>query len=127
MFASLEVRAPFLDYRLVEFVNSLPYHLKLKGWTTKYILKQVMKGKLPDNIINRPKKGFGIPVAKWIRKELKGLALELLEESKIKKQGIFNYPYIKQLLNEHFSGHRDNRKLIWTLMIFQMWQEKWMK
>jgi len=124
---SLEVRAPFLDYNLVEFINSLPSDYKLRGWQTKYILKELMKNKLPKNIIYRSKKGFGIPIAKWIRNELKDFVLELFEEKKIKNQGIFNYIYIKQLLKEHFSGQKDNRKLLWTLMIFQMWLEKWGK
>jgi len=125
MFASLEVRAPFLDYRLVEYINSLPYNLKLRGWTTKYILKQIMKDKLPANIINRPKKGFGLPVAKWITKELKDFTLDLLNEQSIKKQGIFNYQEIKKLLEDHLTKKADHRKKIWTLIVFQMWQEKW--
>lgn len=124
---SLEVRAPFLDYNLVEFINSLPSNYKLRGWQTKYILKELMKDKLPKNIVCRSKKGFGMPVAKWIRNDLKEFVLELLEEKKIKNQGIFNYIYIKQLLQEHFSGRKDNRKLIWTLIVFQMWSEKWLK
>ena len=125
MAIGLEARAPFLDYTLVDFINSLPNNYKLHGWQTKYIFKQLMKDKLPKNIVERSKKGFGIPVAKWIKNELKDFTLELLGKSRIKKQGIFNYSYIKQLLDEHFSNHKDNRKLIWTLMIFQMWQEKW--
>ncbi len=84
-----------------------------------------MKDKLPKNIVYRPKKGFGMPVAKWIRGELKDFTLSLFEEKKIKEQGIFNYPYIKRLLKEHFSRDKDNRKLIWTLMVFQMWQKIW--
>jgi asparagine synthase (glutamine-hydrolysing) len=122
---SLEARAPFLDYNLVEFVNSLPSQYKLRGWQTKYIFKKLLKDKIPKNIVYRPKKGFGMPVAKWIRNELKDFTLSLFEEKKIKEQGIFNYSYLNQLLKEHFSGRRDNRKLLWTLMIFQMWQERW--
>ena len=125
MFTSLEVRAPFLDYRLVEFVNSLPYHLKLKGWQTKYLLKQVMKDKLPDNIINRPKKGFGLPIAKWVTNELKDFTFDLLNEKDIKKQGIFNYPEIKNILNEHMDKKVDHRKKIWTLLMFQQWYKQY--
>ena len=84
-----------------------------------------MKDELPKDIVYRSKKGFGIPVAKWINKELKEFALELFQERKIKEQGIFNYQYIKQLFEEHFSRRRDNRKLLWTLMVFQIWLEKW--
>jgi len=125
MFASLEVRAPFLDYRLVEFINSLSYNLKLKGWTTKYALKELMKDKLPKNIINRPKKGFGVPIAKWINSELKDFTFDLLNERDIEKQGIFNYSEIKKILNEHMDKKVDHRKKIWTLLMFQGWYRRW--
>ena len=125
MFASLEVRAPFLDYQLVDFINSIPIDLKLKGFTTKYILKKLMADKLPLDIVNRKKKGFGVPVARWLRGELRPLLLEVLSRENIEKCGIFNYAYVKQLIDEHLSGRRDNRKLLWTVMIFQMWQQKW--
>ena len=125
MFASLEVRAPFLDYQLVDFINSIPIDLKLKGFTTKYILKKLMADKLPLDIVNRKKKGFGVPVARWLRGELRPLLLEVLSRENIEKYGIFNYAYVKQLIDEHLSDRRDNRKLLWTVMIFQMWQQKW--
>lgn len=125
MFNSLEVRAPFLDYQLVEFVNSLPYSLKLRGWTTKYLLKKLMKDKLPKEIVFRKKKGFGVPIARWLGRELKDFTLRLLNKETIQKQGIFNYLEIRKLLNEHFSSRKDNRKPLWTLMVFQMWLEKW--
>lgn len=125
MAVGMETRAPFLDYLLVDFLGSLPSQYKLRGWQTKYIFKKLMKDKIPKNIVYRSKKGFGIPIAKWIRDELKDFTLFLFEEKKIKEQGIFSYPYINQLLKEHFSGKRDNRKLLWTLMIFQIWHERW--
>ena len=125
MFASLEARAPFMDYRLVEFINSLPYNLKLKGWTIKYVLKQLMKNKLPRNIINRPKKGFGLPVAKWITNELKDFTFDLLNEQTIKKQEIFNYSEIRKILDEHLNKRNDHRKKLWTLLMFQQWYQQW--
>lgn len=127
MYASLEVRAPFLDFHVVDFLTQLPAELKLRGFTTKYILKKLMENKLPHNIIYRPKKGFGIPLAKWINNELKNFTLEILSEENIKKQGIFEYNIIKKILNEHFSKKKDNRKYIWTLMAWQMWYEKYGK
>ncbi|MDD4900821.1 MAG: asparagine synthase (glutamine-hydrolyzing) [Patescibacteria group bacterium] len=125
MFNSLEVRAPLLDYRVVDFVNSLPLDFKINGFKTKHILKRLMADKLPKEIIYRPKKGFGLPLAAWLTKELKPLVVDLLSETRIKKRGLFNYQYINQLLEDHFSRRADNRKLIWTLMVFQMWREKW--
>ncbi|MFA6467194.1 MAG: asparagine synthase (glutamine-hydrolyzing) [Patescibacteria group bacterium] len=125
MFNALEVRAPFLDYQLADFVNSLPINFKLKNKNTKYILKKLMLGKLPDNIINRQKKGFGMPIADWLTSDLKPLAQQLLNAEKIKQEGLFNHQYIDQLLEQHFERKQDNRKLIWTLMIFELWREKW--
>jgi asparagine synthase (glutamine-hydrolysing) len=125
MFNSLEVRAPFLDYQLVDFLNSVPYQLKLKGFTGKYLLKELMKDKLPADIVYRPKKGFGIPVAKWLNQELKSWTDELLDSQFIKKQGIFNSEYVKQILTEHRSHRVDQRKKLWTLLIFQTWYRHW--
>lgn len=127
MFNSLEVRTPLLDHRLVNFVNSLPSDYKIKGSDTKYILKQLMKDKLPKNILSRKKKGFGMPVADWLSQDLKPLVLDLLSEERIRKQGLFNHEYIKKLLNDHFTHKKDNRKQLWTLLVFQMWHEKWLK
>lgn len=126
MFHSLEVRAPFLDFILVDFVNSLAFKYKIRGFTTKYILKKLMKGKLPKNIIYRPKKGFGIPLAGWLKNELKDFCNEVLNEEDIEDGGLFNYEYIKTLKEEHFSGKEDNRKPLWTLLVFQLWYKKWM-
>lgn len=127
MAVALEVRAPFLDHKLVEFINSLPPQYKLKGFTTKYLFKKLMLGKIPKEIVFRPKKGFGAPIAFWIKKELKDFTLDLLNTAKIKREGIFNPVFTNQLLKDHFSGKKDHRKLIWTLMVFEMWQERWGK
>lgn len=126
MFNSLEVRAPFLDVNVVNFVNSLPLDFKLNGFKTKYILKKLMQDKLPNEIINRKKKGFGMPIAEWFNNDLKPLLTDMLSPEKIKKEGLFNYQYIEKILKDHFSCRVDNRKLIWTLLIFQMWREKWL-
>lgn len=127
MFNSLEVRAPFLDYHLVNFMNTLPYRFKFRGWKTKYILKRLMTGKLPKEIIERPKKGFGVPIGQWLRLELRDLLEYHLSEERIKDGGLFNYDYVKKIKNEHLNGKKDNRKLLWNLLVFQMWREKWYK
>jgi asparagine synthase (glutamine-hydrolysing) len=125
MFTSLEVRVPFLDYRIVEFLSRLPGNFKVRGFTGKYILKELMRSKIPDEIIDRPKKGFGIPLSYWLRNELKPLCNELLSEQSLARHSLFNYAYIKQLKDDHFAIRQNNRKLLWTLMIFQMWYQKW--
>lgn len=127
MAVGLEVRAPLLDYQLVEFVNSIPSKLKLKGLTTKYLFKKLMEDKIPKECVYRPKKGFGIPIGKWIQNELKIFVLDLFNPTKIKREGIFNFSYINRLFGEHFSGKKDHRKLLWTLILFEIWLEKWGK
>ncbi|GAB3687458.1 asparagine synthase (glutamine-hydrolyzing) [Spirosoma flavus] len=121
MYNSLEVRAPFLDYRIVDFANSLPESYKRKGLSGKYILKSLMRGKIPDDIIDRPKKGFGIPLSQWLRNELRPLCDDLLSEASLKQHGLFNYDYVAKIKNEHYAGKQNNRKLLWTLMVFQQW------
>ncbi|MGZ4975463.1 MAG: asparagine synthetase B family protein, partial [Limisphaerales bacterium] len=127
MACSLEVRAPFLDYTFVEFANSIPSHLKLRGFTTKYILKKAMAGKLPQDIIGRGKKGFGIPVAKWFRNEMREMVAEYFSEARIKQQGMFNERTISRLWQEHQSGRHDHRKQLWTLFMFQLWFDKYFR
>lgn len=125
MFASLEPRAPFLDHTLVNFINSIPAEHKMRGFKTKYILKKLMEKRLPKEIVYRGKKGFGIPLSKWLLTDLKPLVRQYLGETRIKNEGIFNDLDIKKMISEHYSMKRDFRKEIWTLLVFQMWREKW--
>jgi asparagine synthase (glutamine-hydrolysing) len=124
MAVSLEVRTPFLDREFSEFANALPSHYKLRGLTRKFILKNALKGKLPRDIINRKKKGFGIPLTKWLRRDLRPMLEELFSEQRIKKEGHFNSAYVHRLMNEHFEGKKDNRKQLWTLLMFEQWKER---
>jgi asparagine synthase (glutamine-hydrolysing) len=126
MACGLEARAPFLDYTFVEFANAIPFDLKLKGLKTKYILKRAMAGKLPPDILARGKKGFGIPVAKWFRSELRETLLDMLSEQRIRQQGLFDHREIARLLDEHLRGSKDHRKQLWTLFMFQLWFDKYM-
>lgn len=126
MACSLEVRCPILDKEVVEYAAKIPSNMKLKGLTTKYIIKKMLKNTIPSEILNREKKGFTIPVRKWFRKELKNYLLEVFNENNIKKTGIFNFKEIQKILNEHFTGTKDNRREIWTLLIFELWKEKYL-
>lgn len=121
MAASLEARAPFLDHTLIEYILRLPLKLKMNGLTGKYILKHAMRGRLPEGVIKRPKKGFGMPVAKWIKGELRPLVRDTFSIERIKKRGLFNPHYVQRLLDEHEQGMADHRKLIWTLLMFEIW------
>ncbi len=121
MAASLETRAPFLDHLLIEFLTRLPIDLKLRRLTGKYILKRAMRDRLPREVIKRPKKGFGMPVAKWIKGELKTLVRDTFSSDRLKRRGLFNPQYVQRLLDEHERGEADHRKLIWTLLMFEIW------
>lgn len=125
MYNSLEVRAPFLDTYVVEFLNALPKEYKIKGFASKRLLKALMRNKLPVEVIDRPKKGFGIPVSLWLRNKLKDTMENYLSEERIKKEGLFRYEYINQLKREHLDKKRNHRKLLWNLMIFEMWMENY--
>ncbi|MFA5830727.1 MAG: asparagine synthase (glutamine-hydrolyzing) [Candidatus Paceibacterota bacterium] len=125
MFASLETRAPFLDRNIVDFVNPLPFSYKMHGFTTKYILKKLMEGKLPKHIIYRKKKGFGLPVAKWLAEDLHDFCNDTLSESAIKKAGFFKYDYIAKLKSEHFEKRNNHAKKLWTLLVFQLWYNQY--
>jgi asparagine synthase (glutamine-hydrolysing) len=121
MAASLETRLPFLAYPLVEFALSLPSKYKVNGMTTKYLLKKAVSPYLPQEIVQRPKKGFGIPVAKWLRQDFKSLVDEYLCDSFIQRQGLFNADTVKRMLEEHNEQRVDHRKELWTLLTFQTW------
>jgi len=123
----LEVRCPLLDLEFVEFACQLPTKYKLKGLKTKYLLKKAARGILPDEIIDRRKKGFGIPIARWLRNELKDFMCDSLNETKIKRQGFFNYSYIKKLVDDHLERKVDNRKALWSLLVFQIWHETYLE
>lgn len=126
MFYALEVRAPFLDFTLADYVNSLAFKHKNRMFTTKYILKKLMRDKLPMDIIHRRKQGFSIPLANWLKRELKDFCDETLNERAIKEAGLFNFDYIQKLKEEHFMGQEDHRKLLWTLLVFQLWYNRWL-
>ncbi|MDP3963785.1 MAG: asparagine synthase (glutamine-hydrolyzing) [bacterium] len=126
MAASIEVRAPFLDVRLVEYAHRIPTSLRLRFWQNKYLLKKLMRGKLPDDILDRPKRGFWAPVGPWLKKELVPLCDELFARDRIAQQGIFRYTAIQRLLTEHRSGARDHHRILWSLLMFQLWHDRWL-
>lgn len=124
MYTSLEVRAPFMDVEVVELINSLPHEMKIRGANGKWLLKKVMRGKLPDAIIDRPKKGFGIPLSQWLRHELRALCDDMLSPERIRRDGFFNVAYVERLKHEHMTGKANHRKLLWALIVFQLWRSR---
>src|SRR5262249_60731952 len=92
-----------------------------RGLPAKTTRKRASGGRLPQQIINRPKKGFGMPVAKWVKGELRTFVRDTFAPERLKRRGLFNPDYVKRLLDEHERGVADHRKLIWTLLMFEMW------
>ncbi|MBK8303760.1 MAG: asparagine synthase (glutamine-hydrolyzing) [Pyrinomonadaceae bacterium] len=127
MAVSLETRAPFLDPRIGQFAASLPLQYKLSGKNGKHILKKAMADLLPANILHRPKKGFGIPIAEWLKGRLNPLMNDLLAPVRLKDQGIFNAEYVQQLITEHERGTASHHKQLWTLLVFQLWYDNFLQ
>jgi len=122
MATGLEVRVPFMDYRLVELVSSIPSDWKIKGLQTKFLLKKIAEKHLPAKIGGRKKKGFGVPIAKWLKGPLKSLGEEILFSPNLDRDSLFKKNEIAKLWEEHQAGRYDHRKLLWTLLVFQMWR-----
>lgn len=127
MAVSLEVRAPFLDPRVAEFAASLPCNYKLRRLQTKYILKKAVQDLLPSFVTRRGKKGFGVPVAEWLKVKLRPLARDLLSPERVRRAGVFNANYIAKLQDEHERGVANHRKLLWTLLMFELWHESFVE
>ena len=127
MAVSLEVRAPFLDPRVAQFAASLPPNYKLRGHKTKYILKKAVHELLPPFVTKRGKKGFGVPVAEWLKLNLRPLARDLLSPERVRRAGVFNPDYIARLQDEHERGVANHRKLLWTLLMFELWHESFVE
>jgi asparagine synthase (glutamine-hydrolysing) len=129
---SLEVRAPLLDSRVVDLALSLPMSYKLRPLTlpyiyeTKYIFRKLMQDRLPNDIVWRPKKGFGVPMSAWLMGPLRPLLSEKLSKERLDAQGLFDFAYIDRLIGEHCEQKADHRKKLWTLLIFQLWWDRWM-
>jgi asparagine synthase (glutamine-hydrolysing) len=121
MYHSLEVRVPFLDHKLVEFIATIPSKYKLKGWRKKHILIQALRGIVPDHILYRRKQGFSIPLAAWLRGPLRDTVRSFLSDSSLKEAGFFNIRAVERILVEHDSLIRNHETKIWSLMIFMMW------
>jgi asparagine synthase (glutamine-hydrolysing) len=123
MAASLETRAPLLDYKLVEFAFSLPPDWKVRGRTGKWFFKKAMAGILDPAIIYRQKEGFSIPIKNWLKAELKELMLETLSENKVRDLGYFSYPCIQKMIGEHLQNRENHAHRLWALMQFHLWHD----
>ena len=127
MAASLEVRAPFLDPDLVDYLATVPSRLKLAGLTRKNLLRRLMRGRIPDRIIDRPKRGFGAPLDAWFRGDLAGLAREVLDPVRLGQGRLIDPKPAGRLLDEHVAGAADHGGRLWSLVQLQLWHERWIE
>jgi asparagine synthase (glutamine-hydrolysing) len=118
---SLEARAPFLDHHVIEFAASLPEALKLRGRTTKYLLKKVLRKLLPAENLDRRKQGFGVPIGHWFRGEMQPFLRETLLSEKSLRRGLFKPEAVRRLVEEHATGQRDHAHRLWTLLMLELW------
>jgi asparagine synthase (glutamine-hydrolysing) len=121
MAMSLECRAPFMDHELVELAARMPSHLKVRGFTMKYILKKAVQPWLPAEIVNRKKRGFGAPMGAWLRRDLKFLVEETLSEQAVRKRGLFQWPVVKQLIEKHQAQQGDYTDHLLALVNLELW------
>lgn len=120
---SLESRAPFVDHRLIEFAWQIPLDLKCRDGKGKWILREMVHRYVPKELMERPKMGFGVPLRTWLRGPLKEWAEELLDESRLKREGFFDPSPLRKAWSEHLSGRRDRQHDLWPVLMFQAWKE----
>jgi asparagine synthase (glutamine-hydrolysing) len=125
MATSVESRVPFLDHKLVEFTCRLPERLKLRGGTTKYILRESMKGVLPDAILSRSKMGFPVPIGAWFRGAYRSVIDEYVLSERAMARDIFDPAFVRQLVTRHQTGGENHSERLWALVNFEIWQRQY--
>jgi len=121
MAVSLETRVPLLDHRIVEFALSLPLSISRAEGQSKWPLRQLLYRHVPQDLIDRPKMGFGAPIDSWLRGALRDWAEDLLDESRLRREGYFHPAIVRECWKEHLSGRRNNQYMIWNVLMFQSW------
>jgi asparagine synthase (glutamine-hydrolysing) len=125
MATSLEVRSPFLDPEVVDFALGIPVNLRLRGGAGKYVLRRLMRGRLPDELLSRKKVGFGVPLNQWLRQSQRDLLLDYLSPSRLRAQGIFEPRAVSAVIEDHLSARADRGHELWLILLFQLWYERW--
>lgn len=120
---SLELRVPFLDVRLVEFMCGIPLSMKTRGFKLKHLLKSAMKERLPADVLRQSKMGFQTPVARWINEDMRPMVMDILSPDRIRRGGLINPEYVSRLIEEHGSGKRNRSDVIYALLVFELWKE----
>jgi asparagine synthase (glutamine-hydrolysing) len=123
---SLEIRNPYLDYRIVELAARMPGEWKLRGLKRKHILKSAFAAFLPPGVLTRKKYGFGIPVGEWLRRDLKGLFEDVVSRKNVDRLGILNYDVVRDVYQGHLAGRRDATPLLWSIFALQWWANRYL-
>ncbi|MGE5664257.1 MAG: asparagine synthase (glutamine-hydrolyzing) [Deltaproteobacteria bacterium] len=123
---SLEARVPLLDHRIVAFAARLPHRFKVRGGETKSLLRKVLDPLVPRPLLDRPKMGFGVPLSRWLRHELRPLLDEYLGEERVRREGFLRPEGVRRVVAEHLSGRRDHQYRLWALLMFGMWRERYL-
>ena len=121
MAVGLEGRAPLLDQRIVAFAWGLPQSMKIRNGKGKYLLRKVLSRHVPDDLVDRPKMGFDLPIAQWLRQDLRNWAEARLDSAVIRRQGFLNVHRVKKVWKEHLAGRVDRSGAIWNVLMFQEW------
>jgi asparagine synthase (glutamine-hydrolysing) len=127
MRVSLEARAPLLDTEVVEFCLALPERMRLRATTTKYLLRKALGARVPRAILERPKKGFGAPVGRWLRGPLRELMQDTLSPARLRATGWYEPATVERLMREHLAGQRDHRKVLYALLVLEHWRRRWLE
>ncbi|MHC4082979.1 MAG: asparagine synthase (glutamine-hydrolyzing), partial [Planctomycetota bacterium] len=127
MACSLEARSPLLDVELVKLADAIPGRLKVRSGRLKHVFRTALRGLVPDDLLDGPKRGFAVPLGRWFRGELRETLLDTLDERTIRTDGLFRPQAVKRLIDNHLSGRCDNRKALFTLFMFQRWRRRWLE
>ncbi len=126
MAVSLEARVPLLDHKLIEFVTRIPAALKMSETETKHIFKRAVRGLVPDEILDRPKQGFGVPLVDWLNRELRERLRDTFADARTRQRGYVEPRHVDLLLAEHERGRRDHARALWALLMLEQWQRTYM-
>lgn len=123
MAVSLEARVPLLDHKLIDFVTRIPASMKMAGLETKHLFKRAVADLVPEEILTRPKQGFGVPIQQWINEQLRERIRDTLTDSRFRQRGIVSHRYTDVLLDEHERGRRDHSMALWSLLMLELWHQ----